>query len=282
MTAETTVDLMAFVPKVTFELIPIKNLVANQDYQRNHITGISYFPLKGQAGTIMGYAWYGQSSFQGTIIGNDIKGLRIRVGNILIGEHTSLNHVFKDPRFNGWVIGEVYIRDPDLIPNARRDDFEHNDAYYILIEQLRTLASEIVRKIRSASTERNKPLSKAVEEVESITEKAEGRPETHDLPLRPGFARLFSERGIQLEVIARPAELHVVQAGRLVKLQKRAIRGRFGIVPVRGEDAEHAAGDPHRSEVCFISNNPWHYGCINSSNQNRCNDLLAIWFHSHF
>ena len=35
MTSETTVDLMAFVPKVTFELIPIKNLVANQDYQRN-------------------------------------------------------------------------------------------------------------------------------------------------------------------------------------------------------------------------------------------------------
>ena len=31
----TTEDLMDFVPKVTFELIPIKNLVANQDYQRN-------------------------------------------------------------------------------------------------------------------------------------------------------------------------------------------------------------------------------------------------------
>ena len=35
MTAETPVDLMEFVPQVTFELIPIKNLVANQDYQRN-------------------------------------------------------------------------------------------------------------------------------------------------------------------------------------------------------------------------------------------------------
>ena len=35
MTAETTVNLMAFVPKVTFELIPIKNLVANQEYQRS-------------------------------------------------------------------------------------------------------------------------------------------------------------------------------------------------------------------------------------------------------
>ena len=35
MAVETTEKLMAFVPKVTFELIPIKNLVANQEYQRN-------------------------------------------------------------------------------------------------------------------------------------------------------------------------------------------------------------------------------------------------------
>ena len=35
MPNETTKDLMAFVPSVTFELIPIKNLVANQEYQRS-------------------------------------------------------------------------------------------------------------------------------------------------------------------------------------------------------------------------------------------------------
>ena len=29
------VDLQIFVPKVTFEQIPIKNLVSNQEYQRN-------------------------------------------------------------------------------------------------------------------------------------------------------------------------------------------------------------------------------------------------------
>ena len=29
------IDLNQFVPKVHYELIPIKNLVSNQDYQRN-------------------------------------------------------------------------------------------------------------------------------------------------------------------------------------------------------------------------------------------------------
>ena len=35
MSEKSTESLMAFVPRVTFELIPIKNLVANQEYQRN-------------------------------------------------------------------------------------------------------------------------------------------------------------------------------------------------------------------------------------------------------
>lgn len=35
MANETTESMMSFVPQVTFELIPIKNLVANQEYQRN-------------------------------------------------------------------------------------------------------------------------------------------------------------------------------------------------------------------------------------------------------
>lgn len=35
MSNEIEIDLNQFVPNVQFELIPIKNLVSNQDYQRN-------------------------------------------------------------------------------------------------------------------------------------------------------------------------------------------------------------------------------------------------------
>ncbi len=148
-------------------------LLNRQTGATDHITGISYFSIKGMDGNISGYAWYGQSNYLGTIIGNEIKGLRIRVGNILVGDHTSLNHVFKDPRFNGWICGEVYIKNPNLIPNARRDDFERNDEYYLLIEQLRKLANDIVKEIRLASAERNKALSKAVDEIQTIEAKTD-------------------------------------------------------------------------------------------------------------
>ena len=146
-------------------------LLNRQTGATDQIQSISYYQLKDLEGNLNGYAWYGKSNYYGTIIGNEVKGLRIRIGNILIGDHTSLNHVFKDPRFNGWIMGEIYISDPGLIPNARRDDFEHTDKYYILMEQLRNLAANIVKEIRAASTERNKPLSLAVNEVEIIAAK---------------------------------------------------------------------------------------------------------------
>ena len=127
----------------------------------DQIKRIGYFPIRGLNGEIVGLAWYGISNFFGTIIGNEIKSLRLRIGNILVGDHTALNGVFKDPRFNGWVIGEVYVTGQDFIPNARRDGFENNSAYYSLMEQLRELAIEIVKEIRTASAERSKSIENA-------------------------------------------------------------------------------------------------------------------------
>ena len=127
----------------------------------DQIKKICYFPIRGVNGEQVGLAWYGISSFYGTIIGNEIKSLRLRIGNILIGDHTALNGIFKDPRFNGWVVGEVYVTSPDFVPNARRDGFENNTAYYSLMEQLRQLAALIVKDIRTASAERSKTIENA-------------------------------------------------------------------------------------------------------------------------
>lgn len=61
-----------------------------------------------------------------------IKGIRIRQGNILIGDKFTSNQYFKEERFNGWLLGELYIIDDGFIPNARRDDFEDNEIYEYL------------------------------------------------------------------------------------------------------------------------------------------------------
>ena len=89
--------------------------------------------------------------------------------------------IFKDSRFNGWIIGEVYVCDQELIPNARRDDFEHNDAYFILVEQLRLMAAEITREIRSASIKRNKALEEVITDVDTIETRIDQALETENL-----------------------------------------------------------------------------------------------------
>ena len=136
----------------------------------DQIKRISYFPIKGLNGEQVGVAWYGISNFYGTIIGNEIKSLRLRIGNILVGDHTTLNGIFKDPRFNGWVVGEVYVSSSDFIPNARRDGFENNTAYYSLMEQLRLLAADIVKEIRTASAIRSKSIENAVQIQSNTTD----------------------------------------------------------------------------------------------------------------
>ncbi len=99
--------------------------------------------------------WYASTSFYGTVIDNSIKGIRIRQGNILIGDRSSCNSLFKEERFNGWMIGELHIIDPEIIVNSRRDGFEKNSAYYELSSYLKEWALEVSKDIRHISYERN-------------------------------------------------------------------------------------------------------------------------------
>ena len=99
--------------------------------------------------------WYAESSFFGTVNDNLIKGIRVRQGNILIGDRTTCNPFFKEERFNGWIIGELHVVDPDLIANSRRDNFEKNESYYCLVEEFKKWASSLSKTIRTLSYERN-------------------------------------------------------------------------------------------------------------------------------
>lgn len=113
--------------------------------------------------------WYAHTAFYGTINDNSIKGIRVRQGNILIGDKSTCNHYFKEERFNGWIIGELHVLDPDLIANSRRDDFEKNEAYYELIERFREWTFSISKDIRRISYERNLSREKkAVVEAQSF------------------------------------------------------------------------------------------------------------------
>jgi molecular chaperone HtpG len=91
------------------------------------ILGLSYFKID-YKGSLMAYGWYADTNFLGTLTDETLSGIRIRKGNIQIGDERTCAPYFKEPRFNGWTLGEVFVVSDALIPNARRDDFERNDA----------------------------------------------------------------------------------------------------------------------------------------------------------
>lgn len=112
-------------------------------------------------GKIIALVWYGKCNLLGTVLDNRVKGFRMRKSGILVSDRFLLNKLFKEERFNGWIQGEIIVLDENIIPNARRDDFEKNDAYLYLLEQLKDITKEISNEIREESRKRtNQKLGK--------------------------------------------------------------------------------------------------------------------------
>ena len=125
-------------------------------------------------GALSAIGWIAKTNYLGSIHDKTVKGLRLRKGNILVGDAQTLNVIFKDARFNGWSIGEIFAIDQNLVPNARRDNFEKNASYFYLFEHLAEIAVHITKDIRTASLNRNSSLSRAIEKEEQLVHVAEG------------------------------------------------------------------------------------------------------------
>ncbi len=77
---------------------------------------------------LIAWAWIGVSSYEKNIpLCNKMRGLRLRKENIQIGDERTLDKFFKEARGNGYFIGEIFILDSEIIPNARRDYFNQNE-----------------------------------------------------------------------------------------------------------------------------------------------------------
>jgi len=138
----------------------------------DHIQDIDIVKINREDGSLCAIGWIAKTNYLGSIYCKAVKGIRLRKGNILVGDQQTLNVVFKDARFNGWSVGEIFAIDKQLIPNARRDNFEKNTAFFILFEQLSHLAATIAKEIRAASLARNSELSTAMKQIEIATKVA--------------------------------------------------------------------------------------------------------------
>jgi hypothetical protein len=120
------------------------------------IESIEFLEFANVDGDTGAVAWIAHHEYVRSILPTlGVRGLRARVGDLQVGDAGLFDEIFKEPRFNGWSIGEIHICDPRIVPNARRDNFEVNHHYYNLLVQLGPLAGKITQRCRTASVSRN-------------------------------------------------------------------------------------------------------------------------------
>ena len=95
------------------------------------ITDVQFKIFSDNHGNPIAWLWYGISKYEKNIpVINTMRCIRLRKENIQIGDENTIGcpRFFKEPRGNGYFIGELFAVDKHLIPNARRDYFNPTPA----------------------------------------------------------------------------------------------------------------------------------------------------------
>lgn len=111
--------------------------------------------LSGTDGGIAAVGWVLHHDYSGALSSRTlVKGLRLRSGNVQVGDHALLENLFAEPRFNSWAVGEIHIVDPKILANGRRDNFEQSVHLDNVLNQLAPTTRDIVRRCRQSSISR--------------------------------------------------------------------------------------------------------------------------------
>ena len=78
---------------------------------------------------------------------NQMRGLRLRTGNIQLGNDDSVSSFFKEPRGNYYFVGEVFSVSPNLIPNSQRNYFNENPTRVEFEDLLRSYFYDVLHKL---------------------------------------------------------------------------------------------------------------------------------------
>jgi hypothetical protein len=108
--------------------------------------------------------WFGISNFPGEITDEGVAGVRFRMKNIQIGNEAVVEDIAArltaggtERRLQRWAVGEIFVTNTEVVPNARRDGFEDNPAWRNIQADIEnSVAKRVVRLIRDASKIRNK------------------------------------------------------------------------------------------------------------------------------
>lgn len=153
-----------------------RSVLAGNKKEKDFIQEIEFFDCKKSNGELLFLGWYGLTNLTGQIKEDDINGIRLRKHNIQIGDNHTLDSFFGNnasyQRLNRWYVGEIFVFDDELIPNARRDNFEQNTAYKHFREKVEQTTHDILCKLPYQSSQErsdNKIIQNAEKEINIIS-----------------------------------------------------------------------------------------------------------------
>ncbi len=134
---------------------PHRAAVAVSEIVRDPFTEIQFVTVPGLDGGTAAVGWVAHHAYRGALPADcGVRGLRMRVGNIQVGDERLLEELFPEARFNLWSVGEVHVLDQRVVPNGRRDHFEQNVHYHNVLTHLLPAAREVSQRCRISSVRR--------------------------------------------------------------------------------------------------------------------------------
>lgn len=177
-------------------------------------------------GELAATGWVLHHSYLGAIPNrSNLGGLRLRSGNMQVGEADLLDELFPEPRFNSWVVGEIHVIDRRILVNGRRDYFEQNVHFHNVLNQLSPLARDLARRCRTSSIRRNN-MRQFEQGIAAVKHRAAIlRQSAITQSRRTAVKEEIEERLTRLEKIASSPTLAEVQSGYHAQIKR--LRSKF-------------------------------------------------------
>jgi len=108
---------------------PYKTGIYKNDKREDEVIDIEPIVLKNGQKELVAIGWHSIAEKNQSIPPSNLyRGVRLRKGNIQIGDEATLRDLFRDVRFHFYYMGEMHVLNSELTPNARRDYFEDDDS----------------------------------------------------------------------------------------------------------------------------------------------------------
>ena len=139
--------------------VVLKNYTMNYKTRGNGDDAIRQIVFKefyDDNGDLLAWVWYGITDFKGAIPDScDMRGIRVRTGNIQIGNDLWLENFFNETRGAKYFIGEIFTVSSDLIPNSQRDYFNETKSRIVFEKLLSNFVNKELNQIYHKGSDMN-------------------------------------------------------------------------------------------------------------------------------